>query len=47
MNTAMPCFYIKIFGSIPVDIKTDVMRRTISPPAIEPNNILGALGFIV
>lgn len=38
INTALPCFYIKIFGSIPVFINTDVMIRTVIPPIIEPNN---------
>lgn len=45
MNTALPCFYTKIYGNIPVVDNAAVMKKTIIPPIIDPNTRVGALGF--
>lgn len=41
----MPCFYTKIYGSIPVPINPAVMKKRIMPPIIDHNNRVGAFGF--
>lgn len=45
MNTALPCFYAKIYGSTPVVANAAVMKKIIIPPIIDPNNRVSALGF--